>query len=348
MTEFDSPWKEALDRFFPAFVEFFFPSIAAAVAWEQGYEVLDKELEQIVREGELGLRLADKLFKVWRKDGQEAWVLIHVEVQSQPDPDFPERMYVYNYRIFDRFRKPVVSLAVLGDERPNWRPGQFRLELWGCRVTLDFPVVKLLDYAGDPTRLEESPNPFGIIVLAHLQSQATREDAQARCTWKIRLVKGLLDRGLSAEQIRQLFRFIDWLLELPRELDEQFEQALHTYQQEKQMPFMGSLERLWLERGLEQGRQEGRQEGREEGREKGRQEGREEGKRAGLLEGIALALEIKFGAEARTLLPALQALTELDALRAFEQAIRTANSVTELRQQLPTTETDNPSASNGG
>src|SRR5262245_21514268 len=104
MSEFDSQWKEALDRFLRLFLEFFFPDIAADIDWARGYEILDKELEQIVREGEVGKRLADKLFKVWRRDGEETWVLIHIEVQAQVDADFSQRMFVYHYRIYDRFR----------------------------------------------------------------------------------------------------------------------------------------------------------------------------------------------------------------------------------------------------
>src|SRR5437868_5248798 len=95
MSDYDSPWKEALDRFLPALLAFFFPEVYAAIDWSRGYQVLDKELRQIVREAELGPRLADKVFKVWRLDGSEAWVLIHVEVQSQPDTGFEQRMYVY-------------------------------------------------------------------------------------------------------------------------------------------------------------------------------------------------------------------------------------------------------------
>ena len=33
---------------------------------------------------------------------------------GEHDPDFAKRMYVYNYRLFDRYDRPVVSLAVLG------------------------------------------------------------------------------------------------------------------------------------------------------------------------------------------------------------------------------------------
>ena len=119
------------------------------------------------------MRLADKLFRVWRLDGEEAWVLIHVEIQNQVDEEFAERMYVYNYRLYDRFRRPIVSLAVLGDERPQWRPDSFGYELWGCKVQFQFPVVKLLDYADDLPALEGEPNPFGLVVVAdHRRSRA--------------------------------------------------------------------------------------------------------------------------------------------------------------------------------
>ena len=56
---------------------------------------------------------------------------MHIEVQSQAQEEFPERMYIYNYRIYDRYRKPVVSLAILADDRETWRPDRYREELWG-------------------------------------------------------------------------------------------------------------------------------------------------------------------------------------------------------------------------
>jgi hypothetical protein len=118
--------------------------------------------------------LADKLFKVWRLDGEEAWVLIHVEVQNQAEEQFGERMYVYHYRIFDRFRRPVVSLAVLGDEQRSWRPQHFGYSLWGCSMRLEFPVVKLLDYGDRVAELEAERNPFAAVVLAHLKTVETR------------------------------------------------------------------------------------------------------------------------------------------------------------------------------
>ena len=81
--DYDSPWKEAVERYFEEFLAFLFPEVHADVNWEMGYEFLDKELQQVVRDAELGRRLVDKLVKVWSQDGEETWVLVHLEVQGQ-------------------------------------------------------------------------------------------------------------------------------------------------------------------------------------------------------------------------------------------------------------------------
>jgi hypothetical protein len=73
MSDFDNPWKDVLEHFFKHFLAFFFPEAHAAIDWARNYESLDKELQQIVSESELGLRLADKLFKVWLTDGGATW-----------------------------------------------------------------------------------------------------------------------------------------------------------------------------------------------------------------------------------------------------------------------------------
>ena len=150
-----------------------------------------------MRDAELGRRVADKLVKVWRKSSTETWVLIHLELQNTDEDAFAERMFVYNYRLRDRYNLPVASLAVLGDENPNWRPSIFNSELWGCRNEFQFPIasrrrwriVKLLDYGQDWAALEESSNPFAIVVMAHLKAKETRRDLGDRQRWKLILAK---------------------------------------------------------------------------------------------------------------------------------------------------------------
>jgi len=62
-TDFDSPWKDILEQYLPDCLAFFFPQAHAAIDWERGYSFLDKELQQIVREAEIGRQVADKLCK---------------------------------------------------------------------------------------------------------------------------------------------------------------------------------------------------------------------------------------------------------------------------------------------
>jgi hypothetical protein len=252
-TDYDSPWKEALECYFEAFMAFFFPQAHIDIDWTRGYEFLDTELQQVVREAEIGRRWVDKLVKVWRRDGDEAWVLVHVEVQSQVDTTFAKRMYVYNYRLFDRYDRWVVSLAVLGDEQTKWRPESYGYTLWGCQAGLRFPVVKLVDYETRWEALEESRNPFAVMVMAHLKAQATRRDPEERLQWKILVVKGLYERGYRREEILELFRFVDWLLALPKELERGFKEALTQYEEAQKMPYITSIERLGIEQGIQQG-----------------------------------------------------------------------------------------------
>ncbi|MGH7173403.1 MAG: hypothetical protein ACRELG_24225, partial [Gemmataceae bacterium] len=213
-SDYDSPWKEALDSYFEPFLALLFPEVHRQIDWSRGYESLDKEFQQVVREAEVGRRYVDKLVKVWTTDGVECWVLIHVEVQTTRDAAFPQRMYVYNYRVFDRYNRPVASLAVLADDDPDWRPTDFASNLFGCQAGIRFPVVKLLDFAAHETMLEASANPFAQVVLAHLKARETRGNPADRHAWKVRLVRNLYERGFSPKDVRELFRLIDWLMEL--------------------------------------------------------------------------------------------------------------------------------------
>jgi hypothetical protein len=40
----DSPWKEALDAYFEAFVALLFSDVYALIAWSRGYESLNKRV----------------------------------------------------------------------------------------------------------------------------------------------------------------------------------------------------------------------------------------------------------------------------------------------------------------
>ena len=196
MADYDSPWKEALDLFFEAFLDLFFPQAHADIDWNWPYKSLDKELQQIAPDSDAGRRYVDKLFEVRLKSGVEQWILVHVEVQMDDDGEFPVRMFVYHYRIFDKYnRREVVSFAVLGDDNPVWRPQTYRYQRWGMEVGFRFPVVKLLDFVKRRAELggqrepvcRRGPGPFG-----HPGNLERPGERKGR---KFALVKRLLERA---------------------------------------------------------------------------------------------------------------------------------------------------------
>ena len=252
MQDYDSPWKEAMGLYFQAFLAFFFPAIHDDIDWSRGYELLDKELQKIAPKAARGRRYVDLLVKVWRKDGHEAWVLIHVEVQTSRDPTLMTRLYAYNTRIADRYNRQVVTLAVLADDNPGWRPGTYEDSLWGWSVRMTFPVAKVLDYAGREAELETSPNPFARVVLAHLKALETRRDPKTRHAWKFRLVRGLFERGFSADDLGQLLRLIDWLMVLPPRLEDAFQRDYAAFVEEQRVPYVTTFERYAMLRVIEE------------------------------------------------------------------------------------------------
>ena len=271
--DLDSPWKEAIEHAFPEFIDFYFPRASRQIDWARGYTFLDKELQKIVRDGELGRRYVDKLVSVTTLAGEEDWLCVHIEVQGEVDHDFERRMFVYNYRIFDTYDRPVASLAVLADNDPTWRPDRFEYERLGCRHSLHFPVAKLVDYIADEASLLANPNPFALITAAHLYTRRTRKSPARRFDAKRRLVRLLYERNWPRQRIIDLFRVLDWMLKLPDSLERQLWQDIENIEGARKVTYVSSIERFAIERGMKKGMQQGMQQGIEKGIQQGLAQG---------------------------------------------------------------------------
>ena len=193
--DYDSPWKEVLEHAFPEFMAFYFPNAHAQINWSAGHAFKNTELRQVVVDAELGKRFADALVQVTLKDGTESLIYIHVEIQGTHDAAFAQRMFTYNYRLYDRYACPIASFAVLADDNEGWKPDHFVFEVLGCKHKLDFPVAKLLDYAYRIDQLEAGANPFALVTAAHLRTRQTKNDPQARYMAKKTLVTLLYRQG---------------------------------------------------------------------------------------------------------------------------------------------------------
>jgi len=256
---YDLPWKEALDRLLPSFLALFFPQVHQAIDWSEEPENLETELQRLSRDATVGDRRADKLFRVRLASGERTMLLLHIEVQTTVDPRLPERILIYWYRIFDHYGERPISLVLLGDENPGWRPNLFSYQRLGFRIELEYPVAKLLDHR--PADLRASNNPIALAGVAYFLARATAGRPAERMELKLELVQLLFDKGFEEDLTDQTFRLIDWLLVLPRETDQAFQLRVYEIMESTRMRYVTSLERMAREDGLQEGRQEGLEDG---------------------------------------------------------------------------------------
>jgi hypothetical protein len=306
-SDFDTAWKQALEWFFEPFLGFFFPLIHGVIDWAREPVFMDKELQQIVPESATGRGTVDKLVKVWTPEGIEAWVLVHVEVQSQHDTAFAERMYVYNHRLRDTYGRMPVSLAVLGDESRSWRPEAHLEGRWGCEVRFTFPIAKLVDYSGRDDVLEADANPFAAVTLAHLKANETRDNAVARYDWKLRLVKGLYDRGFTREKIQRLFNVIEWVIKLSPVQSFLFKHEMNRFEEERTVYPLSQTFQLCKDEGLAEG----------------------------LQRAIERTLRRRFGQPGVDLMPRVKLVTDIAALEDLSDSVQTVPDLAAFAALLP-------------
>lgn len=112
------------------------------------------------------------------------------------------------------------------------------------------------------------------------------------------MVRNLIDSGFESDDVRRLFRLIDWLLELPSALEPLFYQEVHVLEEEKPMPFVTLPERMGMYLLLED------------------------------------ALRLKFGDAGVSLMPAIRDFRDGDVLRGIHRAILTTDQLDDVRRAV--------------
>lgn len=244
------------------------------------------------------------------------------------ESSFAKRIFISNFRLYDHEGLGVISLGVLADNQADWRPDTFGYGRWGSEMRLRYPIVKLLDYGADWTALEQNPNPFAIVVMAHLKTQTTHHRSRDRLRWKVEVVTMLYKRGYTRTDIYNLLRFIDWIMVLSSGLDRTFWQEVETIQEAKPMKYVLSIERI--------ARQDGKREGKKEGKKEGIKEGIKEGRLSTAREDTLEILHLRFNSVPEELITAINQLTDLPQLKALHKQTVITGTIEEFEQFLET------------
>ncbi|MFN3689525.1 MAG: hypothetical protein ACK4UU_01215, partial [Fimbriimonadales bacterium] len=222
---YEEQWKQFITVFFPELLQLLHPELYALIDWTRGFEFLEQELLSILPDSRTGVRIVDKLVRVYLKNGAEQWILIHIEIQSTPQTEFAERVYIYNTLAWLNYRREVVSIALLTDKDPNWRPSRYERGLAGCRTQFEFVVCKLTDFDEAQLRAVAPSNPAALVMLAFRQAmEAASPDVlfQAR----VELMRLALEMGYTPEQVREILRLLEWAMKLPKELEREYRRIL--------------------------------------------------------------------------------------------------------------------------
>ncbi|MTV37174.1 DUF4351 domain-containing protein [Duganella radicis] len=208
----------------------------------------------------------------------------------------------YNDRISEAYGLPVVSLALLADEHPNWRPRHFRQQLQGTVKEFIFRTAKLLDHVVDIDALEASSNPIAWVTLAHWLTQQAHHDPDKLYAAKVHLTRLL-----------------------PDPYHQRYLRAISRLEKEHEMREYNQLEQTFIDNGIKIGLKQGIEKGIEKGIEQGLQRGRKE--EAVLL--LERQLELRFGPLPQTARKKL-AKASVAQLEAWSDAFVVAQSLKQV------------------
>ena len=109
--------------------------------------------------------------------------------------------------------------------------------------------------------LSNSTNPFAVIIVAHLTAIQSKQNYQDRLDKKIAITRSLYEKGFNKADILNLYTFIDWVIHIPISLAIEYNNEISRFEEQNNMPYITTAERLGFEKGIEQGIETGIEKG---------------------------------------------------------------------------------------
>ena len=265
----DILWKVMLEEVFDDLLRFCWTVADEEFDLPRGFEFLDKEFAELYPEASENsdIRFVDKLVKTFTRSGAEEWILIHVEVQGQQDPEFPRRMFRYFNRIYDRYDKPLTAIALFtGKVGPRAIPPIYQYRFAGTTLIYQYNTIYLCNLREE--ELAASNNPFALVLLiakqALLQGKTSDEEL---LKIKLSLARALFRKGFPRRKVSAIFTFLkNYLRFADTDYNHTFTQQLnHVTQKTVHMNLDEYVQQVLVPEAREEGMEEGIKLGLEKG-----------------------------------------------------------------------------------
>jgi len=126
-----------------------------------------------------------------------------------------------------------------------------------------------------------------MVIRAQLKSYDVKQGTNSqKYSVKRELMLECFNAGWSKQEIRILFKFIDWIIRLPEELQQKLKQEIIKVEKELNMTYIPTYEREAYYEGKMEGIKEGKTEGIKEGKTEGIKEERQKTAREMLKDGV--------------------------------------------------------------
>jgi len=243
----DRLFKELLATFFQDFIELFFPQVAAVIDFGH-IKFLQQEVFTDVTAGEK--RKVDLLVETKLRGeyaDEDGLIIIHPESQATRQPEFPERLFVYFSRLYEKYRRRIVPIAIFSyDGYPRvTEPDEFS-------VTLPFlDVLHFRYYSLELRKLQwreyaSRDNPVAAALLSKMHYNE-KECVQV----KLEVYRMIARLQLDPAREQLISGFFETYMQLTEPEEQQLRQELHKlepHEEEWIMRIMTSYERKgWIE-----------------------------------------------------------------------------------------------------
>lgn len=242
----DRLFKELIQTFFEEFILLFFPTMHEHIDFRH-LSFLSEELFTDVTAGE---KYRVDLLVETKLKGEDGLVIVHIENQSDVQTSFPERMFIYFSRLFEKYRKNIVPIAVFSYDTIRDEPSTF---------TLQFPFGNVLDFHFFTVELRKqnwrnyirNDNPIAAALLSKMGYTESE-----RVELKKQFLRMLVRMELDEAKQRLLFGFFETYVKLSDEEEQQLRSEVNemeTKEKEQVLELIISYEQKVLEKERKQG-----------------------------------------------------------------------------------------------